>query len=308
MEKELVDKIKYLIKKKRTLDQICGDLKLNANEVIGLVTILRNSGELVDFVNGEIIRLNKEVTSGNELFIRDDSNVLKLLIVSDTHFGNKSDRPDIVNYLYDKADKEGIKYVLHGGDLTDGYYPNRPQQIYELKACGFDEQVDYTVKKYPHFEHTYFIGGNHDATHIRNGGGDICRAIAAQRSDMIYLGPESADLSIGKLKIHLHHGGGGRAYSRGYKLQRYAETLTIKKPNIVIQGHYHNSMYMNYMGMNCFQVGALLGETPFSRQMGFQNELSAWFVNVYMDDKGNPYSVEPREESFTKKLIRKRAQ
>ena len=42
--------------------------------------------------------------------------------------------------------------------------------------------------------------------------------------------------------------------------------------------------------------------------MGFQNELSAWFVNVYMDDKGNPYSVEPREESFTKKLIRKRAQ
>ena len=39
MEKELVDKIKYLIKKKRTLDQICGDLKLNANEVIGLVTI-----------------------------------------------------------------------------------------------------------------------------------------------------------------------------------------------------------------------------------------------------------------------------
>lgn len=304
MDKELVNKIKYLIKKKKSVVEMCESLELSERELVGLITLMRNDGELVDYINGEIINLKKTV-KGNEIFVRDDSNVIKLLLLSDTHYGNKSERKDVVNYLYDKASSDGVKHVLHSGDLTDGYYPNRPQQIYELKYHGYDEQLENIVDNYPVFENTYFITGNHDFTHIRNGGGDIGKAIAARRDDMIYLGQDSGDITIGKLKIHLHHGGGGRAYARGYKLQRYVETLSEKK-HIVAQGHYHNSLYMNYMNMHCFQVGALMDETPFSRQMGFKNELSAWFVTVYLDDKGHPYSIEPKEETFTKKLVRRR--
>jgi predicted phosphodiesterase len=305
MDKELISKLKYLINKKKSLVDICTELELNEHEVIGLVTIMKSHGELVDYVDGEIVKIKNLVNTNEEHFIRDDSDIIKAILISDTHYGNKSDRTDIVNYLYDYADRKGIKYVIHCGDLTDGYYPNRPQQVYELKAKGYDEQLEYVVNKYPKFNgNTYFITGNHDFTHVKNGGGDIGKAINKERPDMIYLGPDTADLKIGKLKIHLHHGGGGKAYALSYKLQKYAETLDQKRPHVFMQGHYHNSMYMYYMGMHCFQCGALLGETQYSRQMGFKNELSVWHMTAYTDKRGEPYAIEPRQEVFTKKLVR----
>ena len=188
-------------------------------------------------------------------------------------------------------------------------YLNRPQHIYELRCVGFDEHLDYVVNKYPHFSgKTFFIGGNHMDTYFKNGGSDMGKAISREREDLVYLNPDTADLKIGKVGIHMHHGGGGRSYSLSYKLQRYVETLPQdKKIDIVMQGHFHNAMYMYYMGKHCFQVGALEDETPFSRSMGFKNEKSCYWVDIDFDDKGNIYSIEPTLEVFEgKKLIRRR--
>ena len=105
----------------------------------------------------------------------------------------------------------------------------------------------------------------------------------------------------------MHHGGGGKAYSLSYKLQRYVETLPQnKKIDIVLQGHFHNAMYMYYMDKHCFQVGSLEDETPFSRSMGFKNEKSCWWLDINFDDKGNIYSITPELETFGNKLIRRR--
>lgn len=192
--------------------------------------------------------------------------------------------------------------------LTDGIYTNRPQQIYELRCHGFDEHLQYVVDKYPKTDlKTYFIGGNHQDTYIRNGGSDIGKAIARERDDMIYLGPDTADLKIGNVNINMHHGGGGRAYSLSYKLQRYVETLPEeKKTNIVLQGHFHNAMYMYYMDKHCFQVGSLEDDTPFSRSLGFKNEKSCYWVNIDLDDKGNIYRLTPELETFGKSKVKKR--
>lgn len=188
-------------------------------------------------------------------------------------------------------------------------YLNRPQHIYELRCVGFDEHLDYIVTKYPSFSgKTYFIGGNHMDTYFKNGGSDMGKAISRERDDLIYLNPDTADLKIGNICVHMHHGGGGRSYSLSYKLQRYVETLPHdKKIDIVMQGHFHNAMYMYYMGKHCFQVGALEDDTPFSRSMGFKNEKSCYWVSIDTDSKGNIYSVEPELEVFEgKKLMRRK--
>ena len=192
--------------------------------------------------------------------------------------------------------------------MTDGIYLNRPQHIYELRCVGFDEHLDYVVNKYPHFSgKTFFIGGNHMDTYFKNGGSDMGKAISREREDLVYLNPDTADLKIGKVGVHMHHGGGGRSYSLSYKLQRYVETLPQdKKIDIVMQGHFHNAMYMYYMGKHCFQVGALEDETPFSRSMGLKNEKSCWWLDIDFDDKGNIYSITPELETFGNKLIRRR--
>ena len=308
MEDTLKNKLKYLINKKKTLLEICETLELKDYEVIGLVELMKQDGELLDYVNGEIVKLRKPIENFGVYSIPDNTHHLSLLMISDTHICNRADRIDILNYLYDKAESKGIKYVLHCGDVLDGIYVNRPQHIYELRCVGFDEHLDYVVNKYPHFSgKTFFIGGNHMDTYFKNGGSDMGKAISREREDLIYLNPDTADLKIGKVGIHMHHGGGGRSYSLSYKLQRYVETLPQdKKIDIVMQGHFHNAMYMYYMGKHCFQVGALEDETPFSRSMGFKNEKSCYWVDVDFDDKGNIYTITPELETFGKKLIRRR--
>ena len=308
MEKELKDKIKYLINKKKDFATICKELELKDYELIGLIELMKQDGELVDYINGELIKLKKPIKTDGVYEIPNKLEHLKLLLISDTHLCNKADRLDILNYLYDKAENKGIKYILHCGDLTDGMYLNRPQQIYELRCLGFTEHLDYVVEKYPKFSgKTYFIGGNHMDTYFRNGGGDLSVAISKQRPDMIYLNPDTALLKIGKINIQMHHGGGGRSYSLSYKLQRYVETLPQdKKIDIVMQGHFHNAMYMYYMNKHCFQVGALEDDTPFSRSMGFKNEKSCYWLDIDLDDKGNIYKITPELETFSNKLIRRK--
>lgn len=306
--KEVKSKIKYLIKKGKDFATICSEIGLQDYEVIGLIELLKEDGELVDYINGEVIRLKKPLQSDNVYQVPNIEEKLKLLLISDTHLCNKADRLDILRYLYDEAEERGIKHILHCGDLTDGMYTNRPQQLYELRCYGFDEHLNYVVEKYPKFSgKTYFIGGNHMATYLKNGGSDLGVAIAKQRDDMIYLNPESALMKIGKVGIQMHHGAGGKAYSLSYKLQRYVETLPQdKKIDIVMQGHFHNAMYMYYMNKHCFQVGALEDETPFSRSMGFKNEKSCYWLDINLDDKGNIHDLTPKLETFDKKLTKRR--
>ena len=39
--------------------------------------------------------------------------------------------------------------------------------------------------------------------------------------------------------------------------------------------------------------------------MGFNNDKSVWWLDVYMDDKGNPIQIKQEIETFGKKLIKK---
>ena len=82
--------------------------------------------------------------------------------------------------------------------------------------------MDYCVEKYPHFDgQTFVISGNHDDWWYKSAGSEIVKSIAKQREDIIYLGPDVADMKIGKLKIRLFHGKGGNAYAKSYKIQKY---------------------------------------------------------------------------------------
>ena len=116
MEKETINKIKYLINKKKTLKEICEELELKDYEIIGLVELMKQDGELLDYVNGEVIKLKKPIENFGVYEVPDNTHHLSLLMISDSHLTNKADRIDILNYLYDKAESKGIKYVLHCGD------------------------------------------------------------------------------------------------------------------------------------------------------------------------------------------------
>ena len=292
-----------------TLQQLAEKLDIKDYELLGIIELLKQDGVMIDVIDNKVFKVKSVKNEENTYEIKDPSEEHKLLLISDTHLVNKADRLDILNYLYKKADEKGVKHILHCGDLLDGIYSNRPQQLLELKKYGFDEHLRYVVDKYPRFNgSTYFIGGNHQDTYIRNGGADIGKAIAREREDMNYLDQSTAHIKIGNLGILLHHGSGGNAYSRTYKIQRYVETLPLdKKIDIVVMGHYHNSGYLHYLGKHCFQMGCLCDESPFVRSMGLSHERSCWWLDVNTDNKGNVVDITPKLETFNqKKLIKRR--
>lgn len=306
--KELCEKIKILLKKKKGFVDICKELQLKDYEAIGLVNLMKQDGELIDYVNGELVRLKTPPKTNDIYQVSTNSTHIPLLLISDTHLCSKYDRLDILRYLYDKAEDRGIKYILHSGDFTDGR-SNRPEHIYELKETSYEGQVDYCVDKYPTFSgKTYVISGNHDDWWYKSTGSEIVKAIAKRRDDIVYLGSDVADLKIGKLKIRLFHGKGGNAYAKSYKVQKYLDSIPLEeRPHILQTGHVHQSFYMKQDDTHCFQTSCLEDLTPFARSMGLANDKSVWWVDVNIDDRGKIESINQELETFnTKKLVRRK--
>ena len=309
MEKEICDKIYYMAKKKKSFKEICEQLELKDYEVAGLVTLMAQQGYNIDFVNSEII-IRKNPPKHEDIYqLPNNLEHLKLLLISDTHLGSKYDRMDILKYIYDKAEDKEIKHILHSGDFTDGR-SNRPEQVYELKEPSYEGQVQYCVDKYPMFSgKTYVIQGNHDDWWYKSAGSEIVKSIAKKREDIVYLGPDVADLRIGNLKIRMFHGSGGGAYAKSYKLQKYLDAIpSNEKPDILQTGHIHQSFYMKQDNTHCFQTACLEDLTPYCRSMGLSNDKSVWWVDIDFYYKGNVHNISPTLETFNnkKKLYKRR--
>jgi DNA polymerase II small subunit/DNA polymerase delta subunit B len=160
---ELFEKIQHLINKEkiRNIRELAEVLELQEHEIRGLLEMMIIQGALLAVNQDEVIKLKKNMKGTESYEDREDLHLVRLLIISDTHLGSKFDRPDILDYLYDKAEEKGVKYVLHGGDFTDGK-SNRPEHQYELKELSYEGQIDYAVNKYPKKEgiKTFTISGN----------------------------------------------------------------------------------------------------------------------------------------------------
>lgn len=304
---ELLDKFKEYLMKKRNpyVHNVVKDLKIEEYQVYGLVEMMKRQGYLFDIVEGQIVKV-KPVKENDIYRLPSNLEKVKLLLISDTHLGNKYDRLDILRYLYAKAEDTGVNYVLHSGDLTEGL-SGRPEQIYSLKEASYTGQRDYVVEKYPRSNvPTYLIAGNHDMWWYKKCGADICKDISNLRDDIHYLGSDCEDLQIGKLKLRLFHGIGGSSYAKSYKLQKYLDSIPMsERPHILQTGHIHQSFYMKQGKTHCFQTSCLQDMTPYERSNGFNNDKSCWWVEVNMDDKGNPVSINQELETFGDKLVKK---
>lgn len=305
---ELIGKLKeYLGKKQKTnVTQIIKELEIEEYELYGLIEMLKKQGYMFE-VQGDKIIKNKPIKENEAYQIPNNLEHLKLLLISDTHLASKYDRLDILRYLYDKADTEGVNYILHSGDVTEGL-SGRPQQIHELKETSYTGQRDYVIEKYPESDiPTYMIAGNHDLWWIKQCGADIVQDICNNRDDLHYLGSDCEDLKIGKLKIRMRHGAGGSAYAKSYKLQKYLDSISADElPHILQTGHIHQAFYMKQGKTHCFQTSCLQDLTPYERSQGFGNDKSCWWVDIYMNSNGTPVKIKQELESFGQKQMRKR--
>lgn len=306
---ELVNKFKeYITKKKRLyIKQIMEDLDLQEYEVYGLIELLNKQGYSFEIIDDKVIKMLKGKSNAIDVPMKEEQ--IKFIAISDIHYGSKWDNPKLVDYAYEIAEKENCHFVINSGDIFEGDFHNkRPEHIYEVKCLGI-EQLEYVAEKYPKSDiPTYFITGNHCATFIKTCGADIGKMLQDKRPDLTYIGHDLGDIKINKLLIRLRHGNGGNAYAKGYKLQKYCETLPINDlPNMIFQGHFHYSAYFKNRDIHCFNVPSLQSYTPYAKSLGLPQELGFWYIVCNIDKKGELVSIVPELYQFNekqKKLIK----
>jgi DNA polymerase II small subunit/DNA polymerase delta subunit B len=222
--------------------------------------------------------------------------------VADTQLGSRFQQLTHLCTFYKLCESLGISQVLHAGDLVDGQRMYKGQE-FELFMHGADAQRDYAINQYPRIKgiESLIIGGNHDESHWKHAGTNICEAIAKERDDIKYLGMYGAYFNIGGITFYLYHGGGGVAYARSYKLQRFIEQLSPQqKPQILAMGHYHCQdflpMYRNVVAMQlpCFQ-----SQTPYLKQKGLYPEIGGVILEFVIDETVEPIGL----ASFTPTFV-----
>jgi predicted phosphodiesterase len=261
---------------------------------------------MLEHLLGKGYQLVKQAQVENKEFKMDTSRFsgdkIRLGVVSDTHLGSKYQQITFLNAAYDYFAEQGITDVLHAGDMVAGNGRVYRGQVYELFRQGADETIDYAVAHYPKRDGitTHVIAGNHDLSFLSSDGLDVVKAICSQRDDLSYLGHYSAMVTIGKLRIGLHHGEGGVSYARSYKLQKLIEQLSPdNKPHIFVLGHYHVvcelPMYRNVFGLMlpCFE-----DQTPYLVRKGLYPELGFYTLDVTM----NPADREDGTTGFEAKF------
>jgi predicted phosphodiesterase len=304
-EKEITDTlITYLKGGSRSVQELASRAKLTLPETIGYLTMIETNGmyrfkKSNDF--GGQMRYAIDTALNQERVEYDHSvgstTTYQFMVLSDSHMGSTNEQTSFLHYLYDLAQSRGITTVYHCGDISEGFKRSRPAHIFSLHAISFDEQLEHIVKAYPKRDNitTYFITGNHDHFHIENGGANIGKGIQANRSDMKYLGINTAVIKLGEnCKMELFHPQDGSSYATSYAGQKYLDSLSGgDKPNILFVGHHHKSLYFLYRNVHYFEVPSTHSQSDWEKGKRIQNTSGAWIITVDVDSEGTVTRIAP---------------
>lgn len=230
----------------------------------------------------------------------------KIGVISDTHFGSDAERLDLVRAAYNSFEAEGIRVVLHCGDLCDGENVYRGHSQF-IKMKGGSAQAKHFIENYPRKEGmtTYAISGNHDCESYLKTGMDSASLIVSGfmhegkwiegRKDIVYLGQYSHQIILPQeITIQMLHPRGNNSYARSYKQQKRSEAMDRNlRPDVQLSGHFHT---FNYLWDNHTHFVALPGlqdVTEFFVRLGLPRMLG-WTIVSYKISKGRLEYFQPK--------------
>ena len=207
--------ITQLILEDKTNKEICQTLNISQQQLSNYLLNLKNKGVRnirkyysdgsIKYQNVSTIRgLNSHNNVGQDRTIITDTNEnnIKILVISDLHFGNELERLDLVDRAYNYCVKNGINIILCGGDIIDGSFTKGKQKITDLY-----KQVEYFLQNYPYDKNilTFSVAGDHDVSAFYKSFLDIIEACNNFRHDIIIGGYNNVGINIKSDKIHLYH-------------------------------------------------------------------------------------------------------
>lgn len=249
---------------------------------------------------GRLIQSAHDRHTDQETALLFDTDRLKIGVVSDTHGGSKFEQLSALKAFYREAEDEGVSAFIHGGDLTQGPDEMHRGMVHEIHAHGADAQVDYVARTYPLAGvPTYVISGNHDDSHLKQGGVNIVRRVTQQRDDLKYLGQDAAYLTINGIRAYVAHPDGGGSYAKSYKGQKFSEALPVDRDvRLLLIGHYHNTVNFWQRRTKVFQLGCFQSQYAWLARKGLHPDIAGLILDIRFDDAGNIGRIDYSERRY----------
>lgn len=320
-----IKKFKEYTRRERTCNDVCSKFGLNIMEFSLIVSRLREAGiNIIVSGVGEdatVLNLDERNLNGDNLYTIDigDDTEFKALLISDTRFGSKYQQLSRVNDAYEQAYKNGYKYAIHLGDITEGLYSLKNPYYQTLFADTTEQQLEYVLEHYPYIEGmtTYFVTGDQDITHTKENGIDIGRAISRGREDMVYLGNMRCSLNVRNMKIlvqHLKIGAFDRAKTISLKPQDFISSMrSEEKVDIILDGHILVNQQFTEREMQEISVPSMVATTPRIRSNAIPHDVGYVLLNVKLSKYGKflekeaiyaPYYQTDKEDYTSCKVLK----
>ena len=296
------DKFITLLEKRKTLtgDEICETLSCSPNEVFDLISRFRKRGYEIICDEKSIILSTDMTSEGEEIEAPLEDKEIIFGVASDLHFGSKECQITALKEFCEICRKQGVKYIFVPGDVCAGYkvYPGQQFEVYALSA---KEQEESVIVNLPYGFEWYMLGGNHDYSFIKRGGGhNPLLAIEASRSDVHYVGFDEAEIPIlPGVDMRLWHPTGAVPYSYSYKLQKALEQIayselaniireTKQKPSVrfLLAGHLHVQLQALFGPIFAAQCGCFEGRTSLLKRLGLHPTVGGYIVEATIGKNG----------------------
>lgn len=265
-----------MLKEGKNNMEICEQLHITSYQLYQELLKMKNSGIhfLKTYYANGLIKYepvstiqslkNYKVCNQHQTIITDE-NKMKVLAISDLHFGNELSRLDLIDRAYNYCNKNGIHIILCGGDLIDGSFTQGKQTITDLY-----KQIDFFIKNYPHDKNilTFSVAGDHDIDAFYKESLDIIEICENFRHDIIIGGYNNAIIHVKDDILQLFHH------------VNYGELLTTDAP-IILHGHSHK--FLTHMKDNALNIN-IPTLSEINQRMPSALELNLSFHKDYIED------------------------
>ena len=321
-ESEILEILKNKLVKGSSVNLLCEELNISDYDLFGYVKQLKDENINVTFSDkgsdiSLIINNHPDYTKENEYRIEDESDDIKIGVISDLRFGSKNEQIATLNDIYRKFLKDGVKYVFITGNLLEGKYSGNTEHDFgkSLIYNSAEGQCDHLIEFFPKVEgiQTLFITG--DTDHTWNKELNVGEYISSKREDMTYLGPKSCTVHINKSIIRLENlKKQGEAYTIAYPPQKYSRSLASYEDYdmILLGGTLTAQDFPKIRDTRIFTIPSVVSRTAKMRSKSQQNTMGSYEFGLTFGKTGkikrltsffSPYYVPSAENYLTVKPL-----
>lgn len=295
-EKEILDYLKDVLVKGSTVENLCKELEISDFALYGYISKLKEQ-EIIVKVYEKSDKIEIKINNNPDLSkqytykIEEDLDTnTKIGVISDLRFGSKYEQISKLNDIYRKFAEDGVKYVIITGNLLEGKYSGRKEEMFgnSLLFNTGVAQADHLVEYFPKVEgiKTLFITGETDHTWKDF---NVGKYIEGKRSDMTYLGPKSCNVKFNNVSVQVENlKKSGEAYTIAYPPQKYSRSLACYEDYdiILLGGTLTIQDFPRLRDSRILAIPSCVARTPLMKSKDQQNTMGSYELEIQYNKIG----------------------